>query len=159
MSNRIRLGRSNLAILNGDEDLTHWDEEELRRGRRRDKNGRWVGRDPIVVPKAIHNELVRRTLSEGNLRMNDNLYDAVDLLGTVVRDPAADYRDRITAAKIIVDRVMGKTPERIDVSVGLKAKWEDALDASVVTIAQVGEITDVEWWERPEDDGEGMAPG
>lgn len=56
----ISLGRTNAAILHGDEDLTLWSEEELIRGPRRDKNGSWSGRPPKVVPKAVHDELVRR---------------------------------------------------------------------------------------------------
>ena len=43
-SNRIAIGQTNLAILRGEEDVSLWSDEELRRGQRRDKNGHWVGR-------------------------------------------------------------------------------------------------------------------
>lgn len=51
---RVRVGNTNTAILSGEEDLSLWSEEELVRGRRRAKNGKWVGRPPAVVPKALH---------------------------------------------------------------------------------------------------------
>ena len=135
MTNRIRVGKSNLALLQGHEDVRDWDEEELRRGRRRDRNGGWAGRPPAVVPKLIYDEITRRKMSKADDLMRDNYYDAVDLLGTVVRDPNADNKDRITAAKIIIERVRGREPLRVDVDV--KAKWEVALEAAIVSVANL----------------------
>ena len=49
-SNKIAIGKTNMAILNGTEDVRLWSDEELLRGQRRAKNGRWTGRPPTVVP-------------------------------------------------------------------------------------------------------------
>src|SRR5918994_3840287 len=38
VTGRIQVGKTNMAILNGDEDVTLWDDEELIRGQRRAKN-------------------------------------------------------------------------------------------------------------------------
>lgn len=63
-NSKITLGKTNQAILNGTEDVRLWSDEELLRGQRKAKNGRWTGRPPKVVPLKIHEELTRRRLSE-----------------------------------------------------------------------------------------------
>lgn len=127
---RVRVGKTNLAILNGDEDVRQWSDEELRRGQRRDKNGGWVGRPPRIVPKAVHDELVRRQYDEAATILRDSLVDAVKLFAEIVRDPQADPAVRLKAANIIVERVVGRTPLNIRV----ESKWEAAIAASIVSL-------------------------
>lgn len=147
----VRVGIMGTRILTGQEDLTLWSNEELIRGKRRDKNGGWMGREPVVVPKAIHDELVKRTLDEAHTEMVNSLVDAVKLLGTVVNDTKADNKDRLTAAKMIIDRTMGREPLRVDVQV--RAAWEDALEGAVVTVGELGEvIIDADSYEEDDDD-------
>jgi hypothetical protein len=125
----IRVGKTNLAILNGDMDLSTWSEEELIRGQRRAHTGRFTGRPPKVVPMAVHNELVRRRLSKAADLLNESVVDAVLLLRQVVTDEEANYGDRIKAAQLIVERVMGKTPERIELT--MEPPWAMALRAAM----------------------------
>ena len=82
---------------------------------RRAKNGRWTGRPPKVVPLRLHEELTRRRLSEAYDLLREDLVAAVQVLGQVVRDEAAPPKDRIKAAELIMDRVMGKAPIKVDV--------------------------------------------
>lgn len=127
----IRVGKTNEAILNGDMDLTAWSEEELLRGQRRAHTGRFTGRPPKVVPMAVHNELVRRRMSKAADLLNESIVDAVLLLRQVVTDEEAAYTDRIKASQLILDRVMGKAPERIELS--LEPPWATALRAAMNT--------------------------
>jgi len=129
-NNKIALGKTNLAILNGTEDLTLWSDEELLRGHRKDRNGRWSGRPPKVVPLAVHQELTRRRLDEAYQLLREDLVGAVQLLGQVVRDKEADNKDRIKAAELIINRVMGKPTERVELST--RSRWEEALDTALV---------------------------
>jgi hypothetical protein len=128
---RVRVGKTNLAILNGDEDLSLWSEEELIRGQRRDRNGRWSGRPPKIVPAAVHNELVRRRLSAAGEVLRESLVDAVTLLREVVQDKDALYSDRIRAANLIMDRVLGKAPEQVRLSVSEEPPWAIAIRAAI----------------------------
>lgn len=134
MSSRVRLGQRNLAILRGEEELADWDEEELIRGQRRDKNGGWVGRPPKVVPRALHDELVRRKLSEGYQLLATNLVKAVEALGQIVGDPEADANARVKAATVIIERVMGKTPQPIVLAGMNEPKYMQVLRGHVRTI-------------------------
>jgi len=136
----VYVGKTNQAILAGEADLSIWTEEELMRGQRRDKNGKWGGRPPKVVPTAVHNELVRRRLSKAGQLLNESVVDAVKLLQKVVVDEDANYADRIKAAVIIMERVMGKTPDRVEISAEVKP-WEIALRNGIVTtVSQVLEL-------------------
>ncbi len=153
MPHRITVGNTNLAILRGDEDVADWDDEELQRGQRRNKNGKWTGRPPKIIPKAVHDELVRRTFSTANQQILNSLEQAVATVTGLLTDPAAEPAVRLKAATFIIERVMGKTPERISLDVGVKAKWQEAMEASVVSVAHLA--IEADSWEEAEDDGEG----
>lgn len=152
---RIGVGNTNLAILNGDEDLSLWDDEELIRGQRRDRNGRWSGRPPKVVPTAVHAELVRRRLSKAGELLRESLVDAVLLLREVVTDDDADYGDRIKAASLIIDRVMGRAPENMTIKVEHEPPWAVAIRAALVdgppTLVERAHVIDAESWEDEPD--------
>jgi len=128
----IRVGARNTAILIGEDDLSDWDEEELRRGQRRDKNGRFQGQPPKVVPKAIHDELVRRTLAKAEELMRENLYTAIEALVEIITGQDTEDRDKLKAIDMIMNRVMGKTPDRIQFSGAMKP-WEIALRKGIVS--------------------------
>jgi hypothetical protein len=48
----VNVGLRNAAIMNGEEDLSVWDDEELKRGRGRDKHGGWRGSTPSNSSRA-----------------------------------------------------------------------------------------------------------
>ncbi|HWJ62106.1 MAG TPA: hypothetical protein VNS19_09045 [Acidimicrobiales bacterium] len=129
----ISLGKTNAAILSGEEDLTLWSEEELVRGQKKGKNGRWTGRKPKVVPTAVHHELTRRRMGQAYELMREDLVAAVQVLGDVVRDSEASNRDRLRAAELIMDRVLGKATERVEVKLAPEP-WEQLLVGSVVDL-------------------------
>ncbi len=128
----VRIGATNTRILTGQDDLSEWTDEELRMGRRRDKNGKLLGVPPKIVPKALHDELIRRTLSAANDMMRDNLEDAVTELCAIAKSEAVEAKDRLRAISMILDRVMGKSPEKVEISG--QSPWLIALQAGVVTV-------------------------
>lgn len=150
MRQKVRVGHTNTAILRGELDIGTWSDEELIRGQRRAVTGQFKGRPPKVVPKAIHDELVRRKLSKAYDLLKDSLVDAVVLLRTVVTDPDAQYADRIKAAKIIMDRVLGKATERVELGFQ-EPPWATAL-RSALQVAPVTGIISASSLEEDEDD-------
>lgn len=129
----VRLGRSNTRILTGQEDLSEWDDEELRRGFKKDKHGQFKGRPPKIIPKALHDELVRRTMSKAQELLRDNLEAAVEVLTEIAGDPDCEAKDRLRAAGMIMDRVMGREPQKIEVG-GEVPPWQVAIQAGIVSI-------------------------
>lgn len=152
----VRMGVLNTRILTGQEDLSLWDDEELKRGQRRDKNGNLVGKAPVVVPKVLHDELVRRTLSRIEELMRESALEAtkaiVDIMKGQYQEGADDpkAKDRLRAAEMILARVMGKEPMRIQIS-AIKSTFEEAFDAMLVP-DDTDEAIEVDSWEA--DDGD-----
>jgi hypothetical protein len=128
----VRVGACNTDILIGREDLTLWSDEELRRGRKMDKNGGWQGRDPVIVAKAVHDELVRRTLAKANAMLIENLEGGLKILVELMNSDNVEPKDRIAIIKTIMDRAMGKEPIKIDL--GGEAKWQVAITDSIVSM-------------------------
>lgn len=127
---RMRISETTASVLETG-DLSDWDDEELRRGQKRDKRGKWSGRPPRLIPKALHDELVRRTLDAAAEEMRSNLVSAVEALTKIAKDTEVEPKDRLKAITTIMDRVMGKAPDKIEVSATIKP-WEEALQGGVV---------------------------
>ncbi len=139
---RVRVGKTNQAILSGQTDLTTWTEEELLRGQRRNKNGGWNGRAPAVVPMAVHDELVRRKMSQAHELLRDNLVAATEVLIELATDEDVESATRLKAATTILDRVLGKAPETVNLE--LNKPWQIALNAGIVSVrnTSVIDVTD-----------------
>ena len=93
------------------------DLEELRRGRRRDKHGGWRGKDPKIVPKAIHDEWVSRQFEQVHQELADAVLPAVKRLGAIATADFVDHDIQLKAIEMILVRVFGKP----DTSLGKSA--------------------------------------
>jgi hypothetical protein len=136
-----KVSKTTVAIVNGTEDLSEWTEEELQRGARRGSDGRFR-KPPVLIAKAVHDELVRRRLAKAYDLIRESTADAVRLLRSIVNDPEAADGDRIKAAELILDRAMGKPRESVSLDVGIQAPWQRVIvDAIVGTEAQARELS------------------
>ncbi|MCA1833222.1 MAG: hypothetical protein ABR548_01490 [Actinomycetota bacterium] len=140
----INVSRTTAAILAGKVDLTEWDDDEIFRGQRRSKDGKFHGRPPQVVAQAVHEERHRRFFMAGIELLKTNVVKAVDYLTRVVNDDSAPHSDRIKAATFIVERVYGKAPEHVTLDVGGEAPWMKAIMDSVVDLIPSADVIDVE---------------
>lgn len=127
---RIYLGKTNTNILVGKNDVSDWTEEELEMGRRQSKNGTFSGRPPVVVPKAVHDELVKRTLNNAQEHMRQNLEGVVEVLVNIASGPGIEPKDRLKAISMIMDRVMGKVPDTVNLKPD--APWVQAITNGIV---------------------------
>jgi hypothetical protein len=148
---RVALSPSMSRVYRGEDDLSEWDEEELQRGKRR-VGGQFRGPDPTVLPRAIVEELNRRTFQQAYSIVRDDVEDAVRLWGQIVRDPDADPHLRFEASKEIANRILGRTAERVQVEAAMQRDpWQDVLLAALggesveVIDAEVIEEDDVVW--------------
>jgi hypothetical protein len=119
----IQVNSTTADILDGTADLSTWDDEELLRGQRRCQVGKFkgafVGRPPKVVPMAIHHELNKRRMSRAGEVLRESLVGAVELWRSVLMDEGAPLPIRMEASKLIVDRVMGKAKESVDINMSV----------------------------------------
>jgi hypothetical protein len=151
----VRLDRGTTEVLIGLDDVKDWDDEEIRRGRRRDENGEFHGRRPQVVAKAVHDEQVRRTLEKANQLLIDNLEEGLGVLVKIMKDDKLDAKDRLTAVKMITDRAMGKEP--MTINIGQEKKWQAAITHSIVSMPAA--LVDPDINNRDEGDEDGDSAG
>lgn len=136
----VHVGKQATDVLIGNDDLSSWTENDLIKGYK----GTGVGRSQHseVVPKKLHDELVRRKMLKAHQLLGNNLVKAVETLVEIATDGQSEDKDRIKAASIIIERVMGKTPERIAVSVD--SPWLQVLQAGIVSVQNTADAVDAE---------------
>lgn len=89
------------------------DWEELTRGQLRNDAGNFRGGKPKVLPKAFHDELMRRAKEHGQEFFTRNLDIALESLVYLARH--GEDRERLGASTYITDRVMGLMTQKQEV--------------------------------------------
>jgi hypothetical protein len=115
------------GVLLGDDDVSDWDDEELLMGRRRDKNGHFTGAEPRVIPKAVHDELIRRTTRKAQAKFQEMQDDALEALQAIVTGADVDDKDRLKAVEMVLNRTIGRAPEKVEVTAH-RRPWEDIVE-------------------------------
>jgi hypothetical protein len=121
-----------VLIAEGHLSLDDWDEEELIRGYRRGRNGRF-GDPPKFIPREVAQEAFRRLVRVGERKLRQNYVKAIDQLVVLALDEDTPAKVKLEAIKEIQNRTVGKTP---DVLVTTDAPWRDMLVDSVVPIVE-----------------------
>jgi len=92
------------------------DTEELAKGRLKDKNGKFTGRPPRLLPRQILDAMRSEHHKRVNSILEESLSDMVKIMRGVAMDKTADPAVRLRAAIYIYERFMGKLPDRIEVN-------------------------------------------
>lgn len=112
-------------LLSGAIDVQDLDDEELSRGMCRDKNGGFTGTPPRMVPKGLHDRMVRELFQRADETLKSGLLDAAGSIVEIARGSAYEPADRIKAATWLWERLRGKVA---DVVVHTQDKpWEMVL--------------------------------
>jgi hypothetical protein len=117
--------------------IEEWDTEELARGRPRDRNGKFSGAPPKWITPALVIEAKRRLQLQAFGDLSVAVGDAVKAVHKIITSSARDdegrplvsTRDRLDAAKFVIEMVLGKAKQRVDLEAGdnLKAMLAGAL--------------------------------
>lgn len=133
-----------MLIAEGVLDLEDWDNEELVRGYRRQRNGRF-GTPPKYIPREVQQEALRRLYKRGERKMQEAYMDIINKqIGLATG--AESEKVMLEAQKAIQERLIGKVPDTI--RVGVEAPWQDMLADSLIP---VGEALTVDLSETYED--------
>jgi hypothetical protein len=120
------------AIAEGILDLGDWDVEELVRGYRRNRDGRF-GKPPKYIPREIQQAAFRALINRGDRRLKSAYYKALEELVELAHN-ASSEKVKLDAIKEIENRVVGKVPDKVMVS--RDEPWEDILADSLVPISE-----------------------
>jgi hypothetical protein len=117
-------------FLDGELTVEDMDDEELAKGRFRDKNGGFSGRPPAIVPKEFHDACVRRLLQRAEEMTREHFLTAVETFADIASSPAYEPKDRLKAAAYIWERTAGKVPDKVEIKAKL-AKWEQDIEGII----------------------------
>lgn len=145
MGKRIQVADSTYAAIKGETDLTSWDREELIRGRRRDRHGYFTGRPPTVMPRNVYLELRRRTMAEVYEEVRSQAIPAAQALGRILSGEEEPDPTRLRAIQEVLNRFIGKPPERVEMSSTDARPYEELLDDIERDLDPDEEMIDVEF--------------
>ncbi len=124
---RVSVNTRMEAFLAGNISLDEMDEEEIRRGEFRALDGTFRGRPVDIVPRKFHEELVRLTINRMNEKFRQDLEPMQEILRDIASNPRLSADARMKSAIYLIERVLGKVPEKTIVEATVK-KWEDDID-------------------------------
>jgi hypothetical protein len=123
-------------LVEGELTVADLDDEEIRRGQTRNKDGGFSGRPPKAFPRALHDAL----RLEFQRRMNQKFQVAVDVayitLLEVANNPRASADARVKAATALMERGLGKVPDKVFAEVAVK-KFEENIEGLFVDVPEV----------------------
>lgn len=110
------------------------DDEELTRLQLRDVNGEFRGGKPRVVPRELAQLHARELIARNDKLMKEVILKATSVFTDVIDSSTASDADKMKAAQYLHDRILGKTPERVEMKAELKP-WESLVE-------EIGVITE-----------------
>jgi hypothetical protein len=112
----IRVKGRMAKLLRGELSVEDLDDEELARGYCKAKDGTFRGKPPGIIPRAMWTRMQRELFQRFDERLKSNLVETLDVVLELAKDRDIDAGTRLRAAQYVIDRTMGKTPEKITVS-------------------------------------------
>lgn len=128
---KVKMARSVSAVLDGEINIEDLTVEELVRGQIKGKDGQFH-RPPNFVPREFHQRCMRELLKRGDALFRESYLDAIQVLVDIAKNPELDEGARIRAANMVIERVAGKTPEKIEVAV--TDPWQSLVEGIVAEV-------------------------
>lgn len=113
----LRLKGRYAQLLNGTLSVEDLDDDELAQGRLKASDGTFRGRPPRVVPADLVQAMRREWLSRAEARLRDALMEkGIGTLVSLAENEDIDPAVRLRAADKIIERTMGKVPDRVHIA-------------------------------------------
>lgn len=120
----LRLQGRYALLLNGVIKVEDLDDDELARGQLKASDGTFRGRAPKVVPTELVQAMRREWLGRAEAKLREALMDhGIGTLVELAKNKNIDESVRLRAADKIIERTMGKVPDKIEL------RAEDPLEA------------------------------
>lgn len=111
----IRLRGRYALFLNGLITVEDLDDEELARGELKAADGTWRGGKPRVVPAELMQAMRREWLSRAEAKLREALMSSgIGTLVELASNKNIDEGVRLRAADKIIERCMGKVPDKVE---------------------------------------------
>lgn len=117
--------------LAGELKVSDMDDEELKKGWFRNEKGTFKGGRPANVPVKFYRELRDETIKRWNEKLVEELEPMKAVLKEIALNPRAPADARHKSAIYLMERVVGKVPDKSDIKVEL-APWEAQISGILV---------------------------
>lgn len=121
------------AIAEGILELEDWDDEELIRGYRRGRNGKF-GPQPKYIPREVQQEAFRRLVHRGNRKLRQAYMRTIEGLIDLAHNGDSE-KVKLEAIKELLNRIVGKVPD-IVVGAQMEQPWESILGDSIIAFGE-----------------------
>jgi hypothetical protein len=119
-------------IAEGMLDMADWSNEELIRGYKKSRHGRW-GPPPKYIPREVQQAAFRQLVSRGDRRLKKAYYESIEDLIDLART-ANSEKVKLEAIREVMNRVVGKVPDRVHIA--QDQPWETVLADSLIPIGE-----------------------
>lgn len=130
--NKLDIYDEERAIAEGILSLDDWDNQELIRGYRRSRDGKF-GKPPKYIPREVQHEAFRRLVHRGNRKFREAYMQTVEDLIELAHTSSSD-KVKLEAQKELLNRIVGKVPD-IVVGAQMEQPWENILADSIVPLS------------------------
>ena len=113
----VRLRGRYAQLLSGTLSVEDLDDEELAQGRLRSADGTFRGRPPTIVPADLVAAMRKEWMGRAETKLREALHShGIGVLVELAKDEDIDPAVRLRAADMIIQRTMGKVPDRITIA-------------------------------------------
>lgn len=105
-----------VGMYTWDEFVENLDAEELARGQLKAEDGTFRGRPPQFIPRQFYLACQREMVTRFNRKIQANLEKATDELIKLGTSDVLEPKDRIKVLQYMIERVVGKIPDKVEVS-------------------------------------------
>lgn len=120
-------------LMDGELTVDDLDDEEIMNGKCKDKDGHFRGRPPKTFPRALHDALHKEYQKRMQEKLNDYGELAISTLADVASSRMAAAPARVRAAEVLLERTMGKVPDKIFSEVSIKP-FEEGIEGLLVDV-------------------------
>lgn len=105
-----------VSLMAGEISVEELDEEELARGMCRNPDGSFPRKAPEMVPKVLHDRMVRELFARADEALRLNLLEAVNSVTKIATGESVDPNVKLKAATWMFERLRGKVPDVVHVT-------------------------------------------
>lgn len=147
----VVIPRTMSKVIDGTIPVSEMDDDELAKGNLKDVNGVFTAPPPRLLPKTVSDKRVREQMA----RVQEG-FMAVALRATAVAievmdDATNSGSERLSAAKYVHERFLGKVPDKVELQAEVKP-WEGLVGGILRTVGDEPEEVDPSTGEAVQDE-------
>ena len=131
------------AFMNGELTIDDLDEDEIMRGQLKNAAGNFGGRPPMYIPRKFATALAEKQKELIQAELAGLVLPAMRTLVEVMNKPHPQPGDnaKVQAAKLILERNLGKVPETLQLKAEIKT-WEQKFETRIKKVYHEGKADD-----------------